>query len=60
MLAADVETVVDTEGKLGEAGAGPVADLLPKSLFIQFHIAGYFLNPLFGSTVTVARWLMKS
>jgi hypothetical protein len=38
MVGADVETVVDAEGQLGETGAGPVADLLPKSLLIHFHI----------------------
>jgi hypothetical protein len=36
---------VDTEGKLGEAGAGPVADLLPNSLLIHVHIA-YFFRPV--------------
>ena len=38
MIGAEVDTVVDTEGKFGEAGRGPVADLLPKSLCIHVHM----------------------
>ena len=60
MVGADVELAVDAEGEFGETGRGPVFDRLPNSRLIHVHIAGYFLNPLFGSTVTVARWLMKS
>jgi hypothetical protein len=33
-----VETVVDSNGKLGEAGAGPVADGFPNSLLIHVHM----------------------
>jgi hypothetical protein len=41
LLAAGVKVVVDTDGKLGEAGAGPVADFLPNRFLIHFHM-GYF------------------
>jgi len=38
MVGADVELVVDAEGQLGEAGAGPVADLPPNRFLIHFHM----------------------
>jgi hypothetical protein len=38
VVGADVETVVDAEGQLGETGAGPVADRLPNSLVIHAHM----------------------
>ena len=38
VVGADVELVVDTEGKFGETGRGPVFDRLPNSRLIHVHI----------------------